>query len=283
MEEKGNNFLKSYEELKANIRPTNFGFFRYKDLSTKDKKRLNSLQAKIEEYLDNLSNEELTETLLEVKDSELSRFIMKIINERNSYARIKEGWLYRLGLIPTFTEVTLFLMSLTFLLLLFFNLSFLEEFLDFILHDFDLRNIVVIIFFIVGLVVSIYYSFSKKKISRASKGYMLFFAVMINFIIAFFAGFYILENVKGFVIIFPIINIISAFVLLFLMRFEIITTKSILDKQAELRELAIGSLMVITVFIISQYIFHNYWAITFSLCLVYANNINHFIEKWIFS
>jgi len=285
IEENGKRLLREYEEFKANMKPTIFGWgpFRYKDMSLNDKKKLGLLRRKIEEYLDSLSNEELAGLLLDVKDFELTKAIREIIKERESYSRVKQGWLYRLGLIPIFTEVILFLMSLTFLLLLFLNKLFLEEFLNFFLHDFDLRTIIVITIFIAGLVMSVYHSFSNKKIPRASKGYMLFFAVIINFLVGFYAGFYVLRNAKGFLVILPIINIISAFLLIFLMRVKIITTKSISDKQAKLQEVALGAIMVIIVFAISQYVFHNYWAITFSLCLVYATNINNFISRWIFN
>jgi len=285
MEGNGKYLLKEYEEFNANMKPTNvkFGPFRYRDISIRDRRRLSLLRMKVEEYLDSLSNEQLAGLLLDIKDPGSAGLIRAIINERDSYKKLKQGWSYKLGLVPTFTEVALFLMGLTFLLLLFSNIVFLEEILNFLLDDFDPRTIVVIIFFIVGLVMSVYHAFSNKKVSRASKKFMLFFAVIINFLVGFFAGFYILRNTKGFLVILPIINIISAFLLISLMRLGKITTMSISDKQAKLRELVLGAIMVVIIFTISQYIFHNYWAITFSLCLVYATNINNFINKWIFS
>ncbi|MBU1046043.1 hypothetical protein KJ616_02905 [Patescibacteria group bacterium] len=275
--------FEEYKKFRANMKPTvfDFGPFHYKDLSIRDRRRLALFQRKTETYLDSISNEQLAELLLDIKDIELTGKIQAIISERESYSNIKKGWLYKLGLIPTFTEVVLFLTGLTFLLLLFLNTLFLEEFFDFFLRDFDLEMIGIMIFFIIGLVMSFYYVFSNKIIPRKSKGYILLFAVIINFLVGFFAGFYALTRAKGFVIIFPSVNIISAFLLLFFVRINLITTKSILDKQAKLSEILIGSIIVIVVFTISQYVFHNYWAITFSLCLVYATNINHFISKWL--
>jgi len=284
MEENGKYLLKEYEDFKDNIKLTNikFGPFRYRDVSIKDRKRLSSLQREVEKYLDSLSNQQLAGLLLDVKEPRSLGLIQTIISERNSYERLKEGWLYKIGLIPTFTEVALFLMSLTFLLLFFSNNLFAEEILNFLLDDFDLEMIGVVLFFIIGLGMSVYHSFSNKKVTRASKNFMLFFAVMINFMIGLAAGLYVLKVAKGFLVILPIINIINAFLLLTLMRVGKITTMSISDRQAKLREIIVGLIMVIIIFVLSQYFFHNYWATTFSLCVVYATNINDFVSRQLF-
>ena len=185
-EQNGRHLLKEYEDFKDNMKPTNIkiGLLRYRDISIKNRRKLNLLQRKVEGYLDSLSNKELARLALDIKDPRTTRLVQSIINERDSYEKLKQGWLYKLGLIPTYTEVTLFLMGLTFLLLLFSNIVFLEEMFNFLLDDFDLEMIGVVIFFVIGLGMSIYHSFSNKKVTRASKNLMLFFAIIINFMLA---------------------------------------------------------------------------------------------------
>jgi len=284
MEDVIKSLLREYFEFQESIKPTNikFGPFNYKDRSFKDRKRLNFLREKVEENLDKLNNEQLSNLLLAVEDIRAKRWIRAIIRERDSHEKIQQGWFYRLGLIPTFTEVNLFLMGFIFLLLLFFDIVFLEQVLDFIFDDFNFRSLGAITFFLIGLGMSIYHSFSNKRVSRTSKGHMLFFAIIINFMVGFLSGLHMLTTTKGFALILPSINIISATLLISLYRSGKITTTSILNKQAKLKEVILGAAIVVAIFIVSQHIFQNHWTITFSMCLIYATNIGNFINKWIF-
>jgi len=286
MEERKNckDLLREYKEFRDNMQPKTVGWgpFRHQTISSREQRKLIVLKDKVEGSLECLSKEELASLLLGEGDSDLKKQIQYILLARERHSEVKKGWLFRLGLVPTYTEVALFLMSLTFLFLFIFNDLFRKEFFEFFFEDFDGREIAVLIFFVAGLALSVYHAFSKKRVTKRVKNAMLFFAVFINFLVGFYAGFYTLEKAKGYLIIFPVINIISAFLLLLLLRFEVITSKSISDKQAKLREIILGSIIICAIFVISQYLFHNYWAITFSLCVVYATNVNNFINKWFF-
>jgi hypothetical protein len=276
------NLFKEYKDFKINMKPTvfNFGPFHYKDVGVKNRRTLNSLRNRVESYLNSRSNEQLRKLLVNIQDVDLTREIHSVINERQSHANLQNGWLYKIGLIPTFTEVVLFLTALTFVLLIFSNSLFFDEFFNFFLYDFDGEMIVIMIFFIIGLVVSFYHAFSNKQVPRKTKSYMLLFAIMMNFFVGFSSGIYMLENSSGIFLILPAINIISALLLLLFARTELISTKSISNKQAKLQEIIIGSILVIIVFIISQVVFHNYWAITFSLCLICITNINNIVSRF---
>lgn len=191
--------------------------------------------------------------------------------------------LIRMGIIPKYTEIVLFLMSLTFLLLFINNSLFKEEFLDFFFSESDEVLLIGGIIILYGIYLSIYHAFLEKKITKKSKSVMLFFAVFVSGLVGLKAGLYILEQPgQGLFIIFPILNIVSAGLLLFLYRVDIITISSISDKQARRSELILGSIAVLLIFLVSQYVLKNYWAITFSICVAYATDINEFINNKFF-
>jgi hypothetical protein len=252
-----------------------FGFFKL----SSDQDKLVVLRNKIKRCLNSLSSGELACLSLEVDDTASKMLIDNILDQKD-----KRKWFFRLGLIPTYTEVSLFLMGLTFLFLFLLNSLFKKEFLDYFFKDSDPRGTLTLITFMAGFMLSIYHAFSNKVASELSRTAMLFFALFINFFAGLAAGFYALRNSKGYLIIFPIINIISAILLIFLFRAGVITTDtSILDRQARLREIILGSILICIIFFVSQYLFHNYWATTFSLCVAYATNINNFISKKFFN
>jgi len=197
----------------------------------------------------------------------------------NSSMKIRET-LIRMGIIPKYTEVVLFLMSLTFLLLFINNPLFKEEFLDFFFSGSDVWLSIGGIAILYGIYLSIYHAFSEKKITKRTKFVMLFFAVVVSALVGLKAGFYILEQPgQGFFIIFPILNIASALLLLILFRVDVITISSISDRQAKRSEIILGSIAVLFILLVSQFILKNYWAITFSMCVAYATDVNEIINN----
>jgi len=188
------------------------------------------------------------------------------------------NFLNRTGILPRYTEVSLFLTAITVLLIIFTADSVSRrDFLNRWLGDGDGRMLIAFGMIIAGMIFSIYYAFSIKPMSRTGKSFLLFFAVFANALAGITAGEYALKNSTGIFTIFPILNIISAFILLFLFRSGFINTSSILERQAKKFEIIAGSIIVICLFFISQYIFHNFWAITFSFCVFYATNINEIV------
>lgn len=189
---------------------------------------------------------------------------------------IKEEFLQKIGVVPKYTKVKLFLMSLIFLLTFATNSAIKNKYLNDII-DKDAWIILLIIF--LGIWLSIYNVFSSKKITKFSKIFLLLYAILINVIISAEAYFYLSKYEHGLYIIFPIINVINALLLFMFFKYNLITTSSIIDEQANYLEIIIGSSLVLIIFFISQYILNNNWTITFSMCLVYAANLNELIDK----
>jgi hypothetical protein len=210
--------------------------------------------------------------------------------------------------LPKYTEITLFLTSLTAFLIFSVSPEFRGILLDFFIYRGDPKAWFVFIIILIGFASSIYYSFTDIKISKFNRYSMFLFVLMINVLIGLSAGSYLLKNSLGvdgmyyFVewlfgnrtelhlprgsnvldVIFPIINIINAVILLILWRFKILDETAVLDAQAKRSEILVGSFAVIIIFAYSHYISQDYWAITFSMCLVYATILNEIINKILF-
>ncbi|MCK4592038.1 hypothetical protein KAT63_01195 [Candidatus Parcubacteria bacterium] len=180
-------------------------------------------------------------------------------------------------LFPKYTEATMFLTSLITILILITEPFLQEIVIKFFMADFIFA--IVLMFILLGLLLSIYYAFNDKKISRQNKDIMLSFMIVVNVFIGLSASNYLMSSSHGLSVIFPLVNYLNALFLAFAFRYDFINSGSILDIQAKKSEILIGSIVVIAIFLYSRYVLDNYWAMTFSICLVYATNINNFIRK----
>ncbi len=108
---------------------------------------------------------------------------------------------------------------------------------------------------------------------------MIAYAIITSIMVSLFAVSFAIENTMGVSIIFPILNIADIIILWSFFDNNIINESYIINKPARGYEIIIGSIIILVIFIISQYVFKNYWAITFSICLVYAMSLNENICK----
>jgi len=184
------------------------------------------------------------------------------------------NFLQRVGLIPRFTEVSLFLSSVTFLLLL-SDAEFVRALSGFAFTNFA---VMIPIAYLLGLIFSFYYAISNKKTPLFAKVCMLLFVILTNFWVAFFAFISILREGNGYYIIFPLLNLIQAFIILSLVS-VVMNERCISDENAKPVELFIGTLLICFLFLISHFVLKNYWAITFSICLSYSSVINDAVTK----
>ncbi len=179
--------------------------------------------------------------------------------------------LNKIGLIPKYSEVYLFLVAVTFLLLFVLNKQF---------RYFLLEWIILFLLIFIGIPFSIYYAFSSKKPTKYARDCMTTFVVILNCFIALDLVFYIMSISKNFLLyLFPILNLINAYLL---MTLNLDSDDLYLNKNAKRHEIVIGFIFLLIVFIISNYILKNYWAITFSICLVYSSMLNKLVTKLFF-
>ncbi len=182
------------------------------------------------------------------------------------------------GLLPTYTEVGLFLISLTALLLFATDPVFNQTIVNTIKSD--IRVAFVLILSVGGGFLSIYHAFAKSRIGDVSKYFMLYSALCMNCGAAFAAYFHLMEHTRQFMYLaLPVFNALSSLFMLGLLRAEVITADSAADRQAKLWEVILGSIMVTSLYFLSFKSWENHWSITFSICTVYSTNVNENINR----
>jgi len=182
-------------------------------------------------------------------------------------------------LIPTYDELSMFLIAVTLILLPAFNGHTREQLWRFIMHIDDLRIYLVIVILFAGLCLCLYHPFTTREKSVPEKWLMLVLAVLANAGIGIAAGAYMLKRTVGWLIIFPLWNIMNGLLLLLMLRFKIIDESCIADRDATPFQIAFGFIAVVIIFIICNFIYQLYWAITFSICIVYTTSFDKALQS----
>jgi len=110
---------------------------------------------------------------------------------------------------------------------------------------------------------------------------MVAFAVMTNLATGTIAAIYTLKNTltTDWLLIFPIWNILSAASLLFAVSLKIVDEECLSDREATPAQIIFGLISVLAVFVISHYIFKQHWAITYSICIIYATSFDKALQN----
>jgi hypothetical protein len=188
--------------------------------------------------------------------------------------REKAGWL-----IPTYDELSLFLIAATFILLYLLNSTMRREIHTFIIEFDDLRVFLYIFLFIGALGLCLYHVFTSREKTQPEKAVMLAFAVVTNGGIGLTAARYMIEQSTGWLILFPVWNAINSALLLLMWRFRIIDEHCIADRQATSPQVIIGLTAVLIIVILCNYVFKLYWAIAFSICIVYTTSFDRALQS----
>jgi len=181
---------------------------------------------------------------------------------------------YKRILVPQFDELTLFLMVVIAVLLLVTNQQMRISILDFagLAEIFPGVILLLLIILAGGLPLSVYHVFSRRQKSSAEKMMMVGFAVLITAMSGIFAGLYMLKSSAGLGLIFPAWNLVNAIFIIVLRGLEVINEDSLVDKDASLMQVVIGLAILLVVFVLCQYVFDLYWAVTMSVCVAYSTN-----------
>ncbi len=177
---------------------------------------------------------------------------------------------------PDYSELSLFVMGYTCVLFFVANIAWFKNLGPHFTGG-QGEGVIIYIIFLAGILLSLFHAFSKRKITSVEKIILLFFAVLLNGFAGLWAGTYYLERMKNIFLIFPIWNIFSSYMLIGSIREGYgrgIDENRITDGNVKIIEVAISALIATSVFVISKYMFHNVWAVTLSLCIVYATNLN---------
>ena len=181
--------------------------------------------------------------------------------------------------IPRYNELALFLMSIAFVLLFFTHADLRAGSQELLFDDFDPWRYIALVLFMLGILFSLYDVFTTMQKTDWEKKAMLFFAVMVNGVGGVAAGIHVLEDSHGLLMVFPIWNIVNGVLLLLMYRFDIIDESSIVDDNATPFQVLLGSIVIVATFVVCRFVFEMYWAITFSICVTYATNVNGTVQS----
>ena len=179
-------------------------------------------------------------------------------------------------LIPKYDEASLFIMAVSFLILLVTDQD-LQRQVSSTFSIKDPRDYLLALFIAAGIGLSLFHMFSHRDKSKLEKSFMLLFAVSVNCAAGIIGGGYLYEQSEGYLTIFPILNIINGVTLFVLWRNDIVNESHVSDANSSRIEVFISIIAVLILFIILQRIYELYWAVIFSMCVFYATSINTLI------
>lgn len=190
-------------------------------------------------------------------------------------------WLKKYGFLPQYTEVSLFLMSVSFLLVVASNFSLFDWWSKIVSDIFEEPVILIPLgVFFVGFFFSLYSVFTFRAHSHTEKRFMLAFAVCVNAGAGVLVGAHALGGSRtNPEVILALWNMLNGMLLAWLWRTNYIGEDTILDIQAKKHEIIIGVFAVVVIWLVAQYWFGLYWAVTFSLCVGYATTFNTIVGK----
>ena len=186
---------------------------------------------------------------------------------RNSPVVLFERFLERVT--PDFDEVTVFLISFTFTVLVILDSTMRIDTIRGLVNPFSL---LMFFFLLMAKILAWYHAFSFAKKSQFEKNVLLIFGLIMPIGIGFEALDHVLSSMSGIALlflIFPILNMLYASLLLFLYR-----TTSIIHsfdpRNAERSEVFFGMGIIIVLVVIMQFILNMHWSLTYSMGIIYA-------------
>jgi DNA-directed RNA polymerase subunit RPC12/RpoP len=175
-------------------------------------------------------------------------------------------------LIPTYDELSVFLISVSLVLMAASN-SAMRSFIWGCILD-DWRNIILSLIMFIALCFCLYQPFVMRRKNIGEKTIMLGVAVIVNGGTGILAGNYMLEHTVGWLVIFPVWNIINGLMLLAMFRYKIIDYRNISDRDTNTAEIILGAVVILTILIICNFVYKMYWAVTLSFCVIYATSLS---------
>jgi len=219
-----------------------------------------------------VSNEKGHQGLANMSDAEISAKLPH--SETGGGTKPAMGEKKRSFLVPHYDETSLFVMSITFVLLYLVNKTMRTDLHKLVSHDSDIRLIIVAICFVAGILFSIFHAFSRREKKFGEKTAMLLFAVLVSAGTGIYAGIHMLKNSGGWLIIFPIWNIINGVLLLIMLRVGSINVDCISDRNATFAQVVMGLFSTVVILVCCQYFFKLHWAITYSICICYTVSLD---------
>jgi len=181
-------------------------------------------------------------------------------------------------LVPNYDELTLFLTAITFVILFFTNVTSQNDVSRFLIRLDTWRRYIYILLFMAGLFMCLYHVFTPRKKTDVEKAIMLLFAVTINAATGIIGGIYMIKESPGWLLVFPIWNLANGALMILMQYVNIFDIDCIADRNATPSQVILGLVSVLIIFILSNFVFNLHWAITFSICIVYATSFDRALQ-----
>jgi DNA-directed RNA polymerase subunit RPC12/RpoP len=189
-------------------------------------------------------------------------------------------------LFPAYDELSLFLTAFTLIMLFIANDAFRELMRKLFMTDYGRMFFYFVAAVpLAGFALSIYHFYSERDKTDFEKWAMFIFALCANICTAVVAGIYTLNESAGWVVIFPVWNLINA-VLMVLMNVHIINQRCttiyrycITDRQATFNQMTLSITAVFLIFMFCNFIFDLHWAVTFSICIAYTTSFDRALQS----
>jgi hypothetical protein len=182
-------------------------------------------------------------------------------------------------LIPNYDELSLFLMSAVFVLLYFTSVKLQDDIIAFFMRLDILRRYLYAGLFMLGISLCLYHVFTPRQKTDVEKGIMLLFAITINAATGIIAGFYMLKECPGWLLVFPAWNIINSILLIIMQYVNLFDEGQISDRDATITQVIIGLAAILIIFYISNNVFKLHWAITYSICIIYTTSFDRGLQS----
>jgi DNA-directed RNA polymerase subunit RPC12/RpoP len=202
--------------------------------------------------------------------------------EKDSTELLREQWGF---LVPTYDSLSVFLMAITWILVLLTNPKTQDRLINLMSHfptQYPVLNMLIaclVFFAFVGL--CFYMVLSGRDKTDIEKRLMAFFAAATTFIIAYAYWIYLDKSHQSidWRIIFPLWAMINARILLQMLFTGVINEECVSDRQATPLQVFLGLAAVIVIFLFCNYKFKLHWAITFSICTIYTTSFDRALQS----
>jgi hypothetical protein len=182
-------------------------------------------------------------------------------------------------LIPNYDELSLFLMAVVFIALYFTDGKMQEDITRFLMRLDIWRRVIYVGLFMLGMFLCLYHVFTSRRKTDVEKGIMLLFAITVNAATGFIAGFYMLKDCPGWLLVFPAWNIINSALLIIMQYVNLFDESHISDRDATITQVILGLIAVLVIFFLCNNTFKLHWAITYSICIIYTTSFDRGLQS----
>ncbi len=182
------------------------------------------------------------------------------------------------ALIPQYDDLTLFALSLSFLLLWLINADLRRDLTKIFIDESSLDIMLWLAVAVIGMALSLINVFLRREKSELEKFAMLIFAVAVTGGTGLYAGWLMLQHSRGWLLVFPAWNILNAGLLLLLFRLGAVDTDCVIDEPATFAQIVLTAICVPVLLTVCHYGFELHWAVTFSIVVAYTMSLHNAIR-----